>query len=356
MMCAKLRLALQRTGAILLLLGSAVGAEESSVRNLAANGGFEEKGNPAWRMGEGWSITGDSPRSGKCAAHLRHDPARKWRALEQVIEVEPNSYYAARFAYRSTIPPSSSGRGGVAFYAASEDGKTLVEDETFAHSPSWQAATHYFWSGTRKKILLRIWTADDSPGEVWIDDVEVRKLSHADLRENLVLNPGFEADALTSIGWQDWYSWMGEKRPPAKISVDSDEPFIVGRRTLKIDTIPCPPDPCRGGVRSTLLPVIPGGRYTIEVWLKGDRKDLPVHLLAFAQAQPGYWWSEGVTVKASDGWKRYEYTFVVPADAQTGPARMNNMVHVAISLEVIPGVVWVDSVSFRQVETPGGLP
>ena len=355
-MCAERRLALKRTGALLLLLGSVAGAEESAVGNLAANGGFEDKGSPAWRMGEGWSVTGDSPRNGQCAAHLRHDSARKWRALEQVIEVESNGYYAARFAYRSTIPPSPSGRGGVAFYAAAEDGKTLVEDETFAHSPSWQAATHYFYSGMRKKVSLRIWTADDSPGEIWIDDVEVHKLGQADLRENLVLNPGFEADPLTAIGWQDWYSWMGEKRPPARISVDPDEPFIVGRRSLKIDTTPCLPDQCKGGVRSTLLPVIPGGRYMIEVWLKGDRKDLPVHVLAFAQAQPGYWWSQGATVKASESWRRYEYAFTVPAEAQTGPARMNNMVHVAVSLEVIPGVVWADSVSFRHVEAPGGSP
>ena len=314
-------------------------------QNFIPNPGFtgDTKG---WQLNPAqWIFDETGGRNGGACVAVQNTKPDGVRMQSDPVQIAANTYYRMTLWCRSEAVDTTY-VSGILFYAVNGTIPIFGNTALTGESTQWFPITHYFFSGDTKEAAMSFGSRF-MEGKVWFDDAEMVPVTSAQLRENLVPNADFDYGEIGKfpISWTDLLRWLGDKRPPVKISLAAAG-FIKGEKSLMLDGSTVAADG-EGGVQSTYVPVMTGSNYVLSVWIKGTA-GISARLMVdgFVGGQKAHWYQQKY-VSASDTWHKETLEVKIPDESDAKYFMPNRFVRIDLNLKGT-GIVWADDVTFKM--------
>jgi len=292
------------------------------------------------------TLDSNNKHSGTYAVKISHRDSSSYSTIAQKIQVEPDTEYTVSFWVKgSDIIPGKGGMGA-RLLIGKTDGRGIKPSDACTGNFPWKKGSMTFNSGSEKVVTLLLYL-HLSTGDVWYDDVEIKKGAPGILQssenkkstmiaeqENLVRNPGIEQ--IPGDPLADWIMSPAKSEVSAT-TVDFSE-YHSGKSSGKIS---------HGNADSFSffkqnILVEPETDYTVTFWVKGSdivpgKGGMGVRLLIGK--------TDGRGIKPSDActgtfaWKKVSMTFNSGSEGT---------VILQLYLHLSTGDVWFDDVEMKK--------
>lgn len=268
-------------------------------------------------------------------------PGRGWAGMYWKCEVEPHSYYQI-----SCEAKSSSKEGAVLGISVALENIREHASATFQIGSEWTPCVFYFYSRDSRSAICRPHIIGQKKVELRLQNLRIRPVTLLDFKKNLIPDSDFEKSGALPNFWRK--IWNAKKD---YATIVPNEAFPAGRKNLKVSFVPASVEP--SGIRSHMLPVLPGRTYRWSFWAKTEqnyRVTCAIHLWPQFGTLTGKHIYQIRKFVLSPEWREYSLEFTVPME-NSSDLPPDRTVFLQITGEPSSeGVVLLDQTNFYEID------
>lgn len=205
---------------------------------------------------------------------------------------------------------------------------------------------HYWNSGNETNLKLRFDIHGGRPGRVRISKLLITKVAEKELSRNLIENGDMEQGDVTDF-WQSQYPGI----IPDFASTATSTDFFCGNRCLRLKFSAAKP---QYSIRSAFMPVIPGEKFVLTFWSKGNcdtTLGVSIDCASPTNIYRGKHPYKFSTVKLTTEWNEYRIEYLIPDDLATYPSLADGVARIYL-LHQGKGTIELDHFEFHRISEP----